>query len=272
MLDRMLVAVLALAALPAGALAQSEWLVQETGVGFEARRPAFDAELGLSAASAAYFLSARFQLSRFAVVGEIPFAYASYENETALGTRQSSDHGVGNLYFGVELPLMLGTAALEAGLRVPTYDADFGEVSPLVGYFGTLADRYDAFVSELLAPRLGFRIEPLPTDLIGSVRANAGIAYMMPGGGTVDADLVLDGGLRAFVASGGTRAGAGLEGMLVLTGDADLARRSIVQGGLWLDHDFGRLRPGLSIFLPLDDDYGDVIDFVLGLSLQASPR
>lgn len=271
MRNRMLMAVFVLALFPGIVQAQSEWLVEETGVALEVGHTSFEEDFGLSALSAGYFLSARFEVPMgFAAVAELPFAYASYEFDPGFGTPvEDSDNTIGNIYLGVEMPVMLGAATVEAGLRLPTHSSDANEFSPLVGTIAGAVDRYDAFVSDVIAPRVGLQVGVAATEMIG-VRANLGAAYMMFTEDGVDDDFVLDGGVRAFVAPGATRLGAGLEGMAIMTGDADFGDRSVFQAGLWVDHDFGMLRPGVSVFLPLDEDYGEILNYTVGVSLQVS--
>ncbi|HUF12659.1 MAG TPA: hypothetical protein VMN78_06150 [Longimicrobiales bacterium] len=271
MRNRMLMTVFALVLVPAVAQAQSEWLVEETGVALEVGHTSFEEDFGLSALSAGYFLSGRFQLPMgLAVVAELPFAYASYDFDPGFGTPvEGSDNTIGNVYLGVEMPVMLGAATVEAGLRLPTHDSDLDDFSPLVGSLAGAVDRYDAFLTDVITPRVGLQVGMAATELIG-VAANLGAAYLIFTEDGVDDDFVLDGGLRAFVGPGATRLGAGLEGMAVLTGEGEFADRSVFQAGLWVDHDFGIVRPGVSLFLPLDEDYGEIISYVVGVSLQVS--
>lgn len=274
MRNRMLTAVFGLLLFPGFALAQSEWLVEETGVALEVRHPVLedlDDDLK-SILNNGYFLSGRFQLPMgFAVVGELPIGYASYTDVGLTGDEDVSETTIGNVYLGVEIPVALGLATVELGTRLPTQselgDDDF---STGVGFFSSLVDRYDAFLDDMIAPHAGVQFGLSATDLIG-VSANLGATYLIfTGDNAEDNDFVLDGGVRAFVGPGATRAGAGLEGMAVLTGDEDFSDRTFYQLGLWLDHDFGMVRPGVSFFLPLDEDYKDFVDYVVGLSLQLS--
>lgn len=49
--------------------------------------------------------------------------------------------------------------------------------------------------------------------------------------------------------------------------DADFDERSIHQLGFNASAQFGKLRPGLHLRLPLDDDLQESLDAVLGLNL-----
>lgn len=264
---RMLTTVFALALVAAPAAAQSEWLAAEgTGVALEFRHPSFSAEEAndeLGALDGAWFLSGRVGVPVFgaAAVVELPFANSSVGD---------GDFSLGNVYLGGEMPLMLGAMTLEAGVRLPTA----GEPETIDELLGTViaiapsvADRYDAFVPEVLVPRVGLRAGLSATSLI-SVEANAAGAYMIhTGEGDTDNDFYIDYGARAFAGLAATRIGLGIEGAQNVTADEGV-EASIHQLGVWVDHAFGMIRPGVSLFLPIGGDYADTIDYVLGVSLE----
>ncbi|HEX6587569.1 MAG TPA: hypothetical protein VF039_00990 [Longimicrobiales bacterium] len=264
---RMLTSVFALALVAAPAAAQSEWLAAEgTSIALEFRHPSFSAdeindELGVL--DGAWFLSGRVgvPLMGAAAVAELPFANSSVGD---------GDNSIGNVYLGVELPVMLGAATIEAGARLPTASSgDLEDVSPFLGFIASMTDRYDAFVEDAFVPRIGVKGGISATPII-SIEGNLAGAYMIyTGEGDTDNDFVLDYGVRGFAGLASTRIGLGIEGFNVLTADdADADDSSINQLGLWLDHEFGMFRPGISLFLPVDEDFGDIVDYTLGVSLE----
>ena len=65
------------------------------------------------------------------------------------------------------------------------------------------------------------------------------------------------------------RAGVGFEGATNLSqDDEEEGDSSIFQAGMWADYKFGMIRPGVSFFIPLSSDYSDMVDWMLGLSLE----
>lgn len=277
--------------------AQSEWLAAEgTSVALEYRHASLgdiNPDLDLSPLNGAFFLSGRFVMpvTGAALLAEIPYGYFS-----AGGEDDGSGSLLGNIYIGGELPILLGLATVEAGVRLPTA----GEVDPdhaaVLAFTSTFPDRYDAFggmhfLQRVLTPRVGIRAG-VPGVPIFDVEANASLAYMMREDTEIpafDDDLMLDGGVRAFANLLGARAGLGLEGAIELTGEAegdfleaeaeDFGERSMFQAGVWLDYDLGLFRPGVAFFVPLNDNTSFVypqqesessgVDWMLGLSLEA---
>lgn len=260
---RMLMSVFALALLAAPAAAQSHWLAAEgTSIALEHRNPTFeegDDEFG--ALDGAWFLSGRFQVPVMgaAVVAELPFSTSSIGD---------GDRTIGNAYLGAELPVLLGIATIEAGVRLPTLSTSGDDdVSTGIGFLSSLDGRYSAFVEDVTVLRLGARTGMSATDLI-SVRANVAGGYMIFSGDFApDNDFVIDYGLRAFAGPGATRIGIGVEGFRVMTSEAD-EDDNLNQLGIWLDHEFGIVRPGVSFFLPLDSDLNEFLSHVIGVSVE----
>lgn len=272
MRNRMLTAVFGLVLFPALAAGQSEWLAANgTGVALEFRHPVFDeTALGVpddgSMLNGGYFLSGRFQLPLIGLAGvaEIPFAHGSFGDE--------GDQAIGNVYIGGEMPLMLGLVTVEAGLRLPTFSSMGGnDTTPTFAGFvagaSSAADRYDAFVDDLIGLRAGVKTGFGLIPMI-DLEANLGAAYMIfTGDGAADNDFMVDYGIRGFATPAAARIGLGVEGAAELTGEEgeEFDERSTHQLGMWFDYGFGMLRPGVSFFMPLDDSS---VDYIVGLSLE----
>lgn len=259
---RMLTSVFALALLAAPAAAQSHWLAAEgTSVALEFRHVSFEEDDDFGVLDGAWFLSGRFQVPVMgaAVVAELPFSSSSIGD---------GDRTIGNLYLGAELPVMLGVATIEAGARLPTLSVSGDDdVSTGLGFLSSIDGRYSAFVEDVTVLRLGARTGMSATDLI-SVRANLAGGYMIFSGDLApDNDFVIDYGLRAFAGPGATRLGVGVEGFRIMTSEDD-EDDNLNQLGIWLDHEFGIVRPGVSLFIPLDSDLGDFVSHVLGVSVE----
>ena len=278
MRTRMLTSVFALLAVASPAAAQSEWLASEgTSIALEYRHPSIDFGEGVdeSALTGAYFLSGRFTLPiiGFTGVAEIPFANATLKAEDA--EEESEGNGLGNIYIGAEMPIMLGAATIVGGVRLPTMseddEDDFSDPSPLIGFAGSLTDRFDAFVQDAIVPQAGIRLG-VPGIPVFDVEANLNANYMILGGDNdEDNDFVLDGGVRGFANLLGLRAGVGVEGFWIATTDEeDDGDSMFTQAGLWADYGFGMFRPSVSFFIPLSNDYKDMVDWTLGLGLEVN--
>ena len=279
MRTRMLTSVFALLAVASPAAAQSEWLAAEgTSIALEYRHPSIDLGEGVdeSALTGAYFLSGRFTLPviGFTGVAEIPFANASLKLEGS--DEEAEGNGIGNVYIGAEMPIMLGAATIVGGVRLPTMGEaddidDVNDPSPLFGFAGGLTDRFDAFVPEAIVPQAGIRLG-VPGIPVFDVEANLNANYLILGGDNEeDNDFVLDGGVRGFANLMGLRAGVGLEGFWLATPEEDDDSDSLFyHAGLWADYGFGMFRPSVSFFIPLSNDYSDMVDWTLGLGVEVN--
>ena len=120
-------------------------------------------------------------------------------------------------------------------------------------------------------PQAGIRLG-VPGIPVFDVEANLNANYIIYGGeGEEDNDFMLDGGVRAFAGVMGLRAGLGLEGVMNLTMDEDDESDSTMyHAGLWADYGFGMIRPSVSFFIPLSDDYSEMVEWTLGLGLEVN--
>ena len=282
-------ALLAFLVLAAPAAAQSEWLAAEgTSIALEYRHPSMGSlpdEIEPSPLNGTFFLSGRLSLpaTGIALLAELPYGYFAFEDQEGGGGL------IGNLYLGVEVPVLLGAAVIEGGMRMPTAGDMDPDDAAILAFTATFPDRYDAFggtyfLQPVFAPRVGVRAG-VPGIPVFDVEANVSTAYMMRRGDDFDIDelgddLMIDGGVRGFANVLGLRAGAGIEGAVELTGedDEDFGERSMFQAGLWADYSLGMLRPGVSFFIPLNENSSFVLpqsesessqpDWLLGLSLE----
>lgn len=279
MSKRMLTSVFALLVVAAPAAAQSEWLAAEgTSVALEYRHPSLSDELvgadaDMSMLNGAFFLSGRMQIPVVGLAGvaEIPFAYAKFGE----GDLEESSTSVGNIYLGVEKSIMLGAATIIGGLRLPTApELDAEKPSTFLGPIAGAVDRIDAFTPKSTVPQLGIRVG-IPGIPVFDVEANLMANYVMMGGDDDpaaeedDNEFVIDGGVRALASVMGLRAGVGFEAAHNLSqDDEEVGDATYYQVGLHADYAFGMIRPGATFLIPLSDEYSDMVDWMLGLSLE----
>jgi len=223
----------------------------------------------ISTPSTAWYASGRHPIStRFWGVAEVPFAYGKAEVSPALESKGSTV--LGNPYLGVEFALN-ERVQLDAGGRLPLTTADEESFGDVVGF---LADplRGEAFVQDVVPISGGVTLRhSLATGV--DLRARGGVTSMFWRG---DDDLgenvtALDYGITALVPRGAARFGGGVTGRWDVSADEDgFGENSLHQLGLNADYAWGRMRPGLSLRVPLDSDYRDLVSSTVGLYLQVA--
>lgn len=258
-----LVLLAALGGLAPAARAQSIWLdrVSPRTIHLEVARPFFeDDDLGFSTT---WFLSGRFPLGeRLALVGEIPFATARAELALPpFGTFEESSSTLGNPYLGIETRPEGGHGAwFEFGIRAPA--ASNTELATFTGLV-TDVNRLEAFLPDAIVLRPGLHWRD---DIAGKPGIDVHVAPMLLTSEDFDdLELVTTYGLQFLHHGTDARVGAGLSGHWFVTSSADFAGSSNHQVEAAADFLPGRIRPGVTARVPLDD-YG--VDFVLGLTLN----
>lgn len=261
-----IVAMCLTALFPIALQAQSIWLdrSQDKSIGLEVMRPNFSAEEGDEVSGLLLFLSLRAPMTpQFRFVGELPFVRSSYESNFFF-TRSGSQSTVGNPYLGFEIG-QRGTPFLgEFGIRLPAASEDkFGAV--LMGIVSDY-DRLEAFI-------------PNTVSITGMLnychREASGFALRLRGGPSLllntdedDTELFIGYSAQAGYEAPRFSLLGGFTGRAIMTEeDADFDERSIHQLGFNASAQFGKLRPGLHLRLPLDDDLQESLDAVLGLNL-----
>jgi hypothetical protein len=226
--------------------------------GFEARLP-----------SAVGFLSGRLPLNeRFAAVAEVPFSYARvdlFEEEI------SSNSVLGNPYLGVELAAS-ELLTLGLGLRAPLNTADEQSFADV---FAFMADplRVETFLEDVVPVSATATFShALAAPL--SVRAHAGVMTLFwTDDESNSSDTALDYGALASYNAGLARFGAGIAGRWYATeDDGSFAETSLHHVTMSSDVRVGTIRPGISLRLPLDKPYREVVSSTVGLYLQVPVR
>jgi hypothetical protein len=251
----------ALAALTSAPLgAQSLWLVPEgrNVLLVEALRPDF-AGGGLGTLSTAWFLTWRLGLaSSVDVQVEVPFAYISVDSPF----EDNSEAGIGNPYLGFVVRRPGSGLWGEIGARLPA-GADNG--SGLVGIYSDI-ERASAWLDEVV-----------PFQALAGYRWSfrSGAFVLMRGGPAVwvstatgaETEVVAHAAVQGGWEGPRVALAAAITTFTGITTDGGLGERSVVQGGVLAEGRFGRLRPGVTVFLPIDEDLGDVLSLVLGFRL-----
>ncbi len=245
----------------------------ERGIWLEASHPNIKSPLEVTTPSSAWFLSGRHPVtSRISGVAEAPFAYGKLD---IAGLPEGDGSTVfGNPYLGMEFAHS-DRVTLELGARIPMTTADedsFGDV------VGVLADplRSEAFLEDVvpLSGAVSFR-ETLPVGEGATVRARGGIVTMFYTGDDEELDettTFVDYGVTGTYPIGIARRGAGVSGRWNASeSEGKFSDNSLHQLGLSADASVrGFIRPGISLRVPLDKDYRDLVGSTVGLYVQVS--
>jgi hypothetical protein len=241
----------------------------EKGVWVEAARADFK---GFEAAfpSTTWFVSGRLPvLPRLSAVVDVPFSYAKLE---VPGADSETSSVFGNPYVGAEFAAVPGRVKLEAGLRLPLNTADSESFADVFAVLGD-PQRMEAFMDNTVPVTAAVNLEHAVTSALG-VRTRAGVmTAFYTGDDAPDTDVALDYGAVGTYTAGLARVALGFSGRWFTTADeGDFGENSLHHLGLGADVKVGRVRPGVSVRIPLDGDYRDMLGSSVGVYLQVPLR
>lgn len=247
------------------AVAQNYWLrsAEQTSVTLDIFKPSFDVEYYDFLTSVVYLSGYIEATDQLAVIIEFPIANADIGTDFG----DFSETQFGNPYFGGEYKMSnldkTQAGVFRLGVR-PPIASDEKWIATEVGYVG-MFDRFEAFFPDVttLSGGGGYRLR---ADNGYGVDADVNGNVMFPSDG--DTELYIDYNLAVWFFAQQWRGGMGFAGrMLATESDMDFGERTIHQLGAFASYDFGQFRPGAHFRLPIDDDLGDVLNFVWGISL-----
>lgn len=133
--------------------------------------------------------------------------------------------------------------------------------------FGIVTDyeRLERFVPDAWA--IGGSIAPHRSLTSGAViGGRLGATLMIPTEDGPDSELLLLPAAFATLPAGTARIGAELSASIIASEEGlSLGERSILQTTLWVGLPSASLAPDFYLRIPLDDDLGEILDFVLGV-------
>lgn len=257
-----MVATLAVMALcPLQGLSQSIWsrdthIDRTPTVGTEVLVPSLDL-LEPEFPALALYLYGHFPVAeRFNINVDLPVSHYAIDGGDA-GT------AIGNPYIGIEYEMQGGHTIFDFGGRIPLADEMSGALTS-----GLLVEQYQA--------------APFITD-VGALLANVHFStanrsgWVLRGGGGTELAFPENGGGEMFVKYYGQllydidplAVGGGLSGNVLATqGNMSYAERSVHMAGLTGRYKLQGASVGAHIKLPLDDDLGEILRYVIGLSLS----
>lgn len=262
---------------PVALAAQSLWLDRshDKTLTLEVLRPGFKNEDDTYAKSSnsgwVLFLSSRVPLSKTAYfVGELPFAYGSYEYQSHRSNFQEreTETTIGNPYLGIEIEAQYSPVFAQIGVRLPLTPED-NLLGALTGLISDV-DRLEAFLPNTTALNfaLKFRQEDKPGFSFGLGGGTTFLFNTKGNGSDDDFDFLIGYSAQAGYNFRQLKVITGVTGRAILTQEsANYGERSFHQFGLNASLGLGKLRPGLQLRLPLDNDLKSALDFVMGFSL-----
>lgn len=225
----------------------------------------------VTAPSSAWFLSGRYPLAaRVWGVAEVPFAYGDL---SVSGSSELSGRGVfGNPYVGIEFAATDGVL-LELGARAPLTSADDESFGDLVGVLADMM-RFEAFAMDVVPVSAAASLRHT-VDSGLSLAARGGVTSMFWTGEDDEGATThfLDYGVFGHYPVSMARFGAGIAGRWNLSEDeGSFSENSLHHLGLSADYLVRRVRPGIQVRIPLDEDYRDMVSSSVGLYVQVPVR
>ena len=256
------------------AFGQPIWLDRsaDKAITLEILKPNFPDSESITFSTSAWFLSGRFAVGNtISVVGQIPFALYGYDYSSERYSYSNNQDAFGNIYAGIEIHARNSPVFGEIGVYLPTAPSDNDESSTAmyVGLLTDIVDRAEAFLSEV-TPVCG---------IINYYQKNTGgLLLHFRGGPSVwidsgnnydETEIWLLYSAQAGYAAPQFELLAGLSGRWwVTSGDVadNFGEASFHQLGFSGNVALGNFRPGVTLRVPIDEDYSDMMDFVFGLT------
>ncbi len=251
---------------PVLAAGQSPWLGSDRAarVAVELYRPGFDQQDELKSSSYALFLSGKVRASEaVAVVGEVPVAFGGFRSDYDAATQ------IGNPYVGLEVGRAEQHAWLELGGRLPVVGSD-AHSAVAVGLFSDI-DRMSAFASEAATISAALNVGTRSSSGLG-FRVRAGPELVIPTRSGPDTEKLVYYGAQLSQVRGPLDVSVHAGGVWDVSESGNFGERTVHQAGFGASYAIGGVRPGVTVRLPLDKDMTEVLDYVVGLTLQVPLR
>jgi len=266
------------------ASAQPIWLSPdpEQGISIEILKSKFEGSnyTNVEFTSSVWFLSARCALNQnLHFLMDLPVAIYDYEYYIGLPEYWEADAEVtmGNPFVGFELSDRRRTTYGMIGVRLPLINDDKNENAKAYGLV-TDVDRTEAFLDHTTPITLRFGIRSRFDESL-TFHAYAGPTFWLYHEGHSNAyqgdledifdEIFVDYGAQIWLHTDVVRFGAGITGRYwVSLDDANFDESSVHQFGFAANVGRGRIRPGLHLRFPLDEDWDITgVEYIYGLNL-----
>jgi hypothetical protein len=253
--------------LPQAVSAQS--IFTPTGPGntltFELLSTQFECEDCLDFPSSSAFLTLNVPFNGGTFVIEAPVATARYSTWNG---GHESEFALGNPYLGIKTGAQEASIFGEVGIRVPLASEDKYEARS-VGMFADWTQRMGAFANESLWLQGVVNYRTTSETGLG-VRLRGGLSYWIPTcDGCGEPELFVIYGAKLSQVAGNVTLWGGLSGRMWIFSEWELD----FEESTWHELAFGanltsgRIQPGLSLRLPMDEELGDWIKSIIGFNL-----
>ncbi len=280
-LSSLLLTVFVIVVLCGTTFAQSIWLSPnpEPGISLEILKPKLETDRYIETdfISSLWFLSARLPLNQnHHLLVELPVStfkgsvrnWDYYWNGGPEYREVGGETAIGNPFFGFEIQDRKGTWYSLFGVRLPLIGEKNSHAKEQAVI--TDVDRGEAFLDDLTPITIRFGYRSPKKDGI-ALHAYAGPTIWLLGGDNTanDNEILLDYGAQVWVRSEFARMGAGITGRYWLTLDnADFDESTVHQFGFAANIGDGRIRPGVHLRLPLDEDWDFTgVEYIYGVNL-----
>lgn len=243
--------------------AQSIWLNgnDANSINLEVVKPSIERENDITFSSSVWFVSGKFAVSSGVnILAEIPLVYFNESSE------EGSQFVFGNPYLGIALFSGSSPFSTQFGVRLPfapDSDAENGEAL-FYGLFTEFIDRPEAFLSNAVPVSARFQYSQVRlTGLAFHLRVEP--AWWIATGERDDSELVSHYSAQIGYQSARTAIMGGISGLWWISGDEN-AEKNWHQLGVSASLTTGRVRPGISLRIPLDESINNIVDLTVGLN------
>jgi hypothetical protein len=241
--------------------AQTCWLPDATdkGVGVEWLKPSLSEDDETSFLSSASTLTGRFRVGeKLVLAGELPFAYFNAEYMDA-------ELAVGNPYLGVIFNKENSPYFLEAGFRAPIASED----KYMAFFYSYLADfdRSEAYMPDVWS--ISVKNHYLKRSESGVFfKLMGGFSYWLPRESEYsDPEGLFDYGGHLGYEAENVQVFGGMTGRIILTeSDIDFKEATVNHFALFARYKGWKVQPGVVFKVPVDDDYSEIVSYVIGLN------
>lgn len=253
-------------------ISQSIWLNggNTNTIGLEIIKPNFAEEENITFASSVWFVSGKFALAKNVnVLTEIPFAYFDPTYDSMV---DESEFTFGNPYLGVEYRSENSPVSAEFGFRIPNspgYDEKNADAASL-GMISEFIDRPEAFVPDIIPLSLFVNYhEKTPQGVVGKLRG--GLVMMNYTSDQIEENTDALGHYSAQVGyeTSTIAVMGGISGLWWIDSE-DNAEKNWHQLGFTASLNTGKVSPGVSFRMPLDESLRDAIDMVFSLNVSVN--
>lgn len=242
--------------------AQDIWSFERSNsIALEMLKPGFDRPGDLSISSAVWFLSGSYSLTeRLSIKAEIPFVHVSFGDEVSEST-------IGNISAKIRYSLKKHDLNFEGGIFIPTTSDQ-----PTATTYANLADfnRVESFDFE----RYGISSHATFQYNLGKhffVGARSGFLYQVEKDNFGNGMLFLDYNFMGGYYDDIIIIKAGLTGRMLISseGDFEISKsRAVDQFGFSIAANTGRIRPGISLRIPMDTFLEQFLNNTIGFHLD----